>query len=71
MKSWPFLLATLMLLSTWGVIQSFSRVEPDMAKKSFCGISLNFGRSMGRKRVRVGGEHPQSSQTHGLYDASV
>ena len=36
MKSWPFVLAMLMLLSAWGVIQSFSRGEPEMAKEVFC-----------------------------------
>ena len=35
MKSWPFVLATIMLLSAWGVIQSFSQGELEMAKKSF------------------------------------
>ena len=40
MKSWPFLLATLMLLSAWGVLQSFSSGEPEMAKKSFVEFPL-------------------------------
>ena len=40
MKSWPFVLATLMLLSAWGVIQSFSSGEREMAKKSFVEFPL-------------------------------
>ena len=40
MKSWPLVLATLMLLSAWGVIQSFSRGEAEMAKKAFVEFPL-------------------------------
>ncbi len=43
MKKWPIIVAVVMLVSTWGLLQSFSRAEPVLEQKPFTEFPLTIG----------------------------
>ena len=43
MKRWPMIVAVLMLVGAWGVLQSLSHAEPVLNRKPFAEFPLNLG----------------------------